>query len=690
MLKLDRYITLDEDAVKSPNLCDRFSDDDLKRIGSWVHAGFLLDKGSRAKWEKRNEAGMDLAMQVSRGKNFPWPGCSNIAFPLVTIAALQFHARAYPAIIQGADVVKCRVIGPDDSGEKTQRAERVSCHMSYQVLEEDQCWEPEHDRLLINLPIVGSAFKKSRYSPKEGHNRSELVLAKDLVLDYWAKTVEDCPRKTHMIPLFRNDLYERAMRGTFRRGLLEEPWFSQPASPRADTQQVQQDNRQGLTTPASDETTPFMTLEQHVNVDLDNDGYAEPYVITVEAATQCTLRIVTRFDSLDAVERNEDGDIIQIRAWESFTKYSFIPSPDGGIYDIGFGVFLGPLNESVNSIINQLTDAGTMSNAAGGFLGRGAKIRGGVYTFAPLEWKRVDSTGDDLRKSIFPLPVREPSTVLFQLLALLIDYTNRVSGSMDIMVGENPGQNTPAETSRTLVEQGMKIYSSVFKRVWRSMKEEFKKLYLLNAQFLPIRSYYGDKNALALREDYMADPGSIVPAADPNITSNAEAFAQARAVKESSMTSPGYNRDAVERRYLKAMKVDNIDEVFPGSDKLPPGESEKISIQKMKLQEAQLKMQGENAQFAAKLMEEQRKNNAQIALFEAQAMKAVADIQGDQRDREIAEINAMIGLLKHRNDTLSTHIEAVLRAMEIDNERRKADVGGVSGLGGPSSDASSA
>lgn len=667
MLNLDTKITLNKAAIESSNLCDRFSSADLRRLGEWVWAGYNRDKHSRVQWEKRTQAAMDLALQLQKDKNFPWPGCSNIAFPLVTIAVLQFHSRAYPAIINGTRIVKARVVGPDPSGKKRERADRVSTHMSWQVLEEDRDWEEQHDRLLINLPCVGSAFVKSYYSTSKGYNESELVLAKDLVLDYWAKSVEECPRKTHIIPLFRNDLHERIARGTFR-DVSKESWYQEPAAPQLDPQTIRENERKGIKPPQTDETTPFIGLEQHCEVDLDGDGYAEPYIITIEETSKDVLRIVTGFDREADIERvgsgPRKGEIIKIHALQYFTKYGFIPSPDGGIYDIGFGILLGPLNEATNSLINQLVDTGTMSNTAGGFLGRGAKIRGGVYTFAPLEWKRVDSTGDDLRKSIFPLPVREPSKVLFQLLSLLINYTNRVSGSTDIMVGENPGQNTPAETSRTMVVQGEKIYSAIFKRVWRSMKEEFKKLYILNGIHLDVRTAFGN-GGLALKEDYLGNPDDVVPAADPNITSDEIQLRQAVALKQSAATTPGYDLAEVEHRYLTALKVEGIDKVFPGPGKVPPLPNFKLQIEQLKQQGRQMEMQQDMQRFAAELMEQQRVNNAKIIQLQAQAAKLLSEVKNEDQRLAIAAIDAQIGAFKAHNEAIMSQVDRILKAIEI-------------------------
>jgi len=667
MLNLVEPLTLNDAAIKSPNLCDRFGDQDLTTIGTVCKTGYLHDDASRASWLKRNEAGMDLALQMQKEKNFPWPNCSNVAFPLVTIAAMQFHARAYPAIVSGKDVVKGLVIGPDPTGELSARAERVSTHMSYQLLYEDKPWEEQTDKGLLNLSIVGTNFKKSYNDAGKRQNVSDLVLAKDLILNYWSKSVESSPRKTHRIPLFRNEVRERVLRGTFR-DILEEAWYKAAPAAKQPTTTINTDRRQGVTPPQPDDATALIFLEQHVDLDLDDDGYNEPYIITFEETSGCVVRIVTRFDSSDDIERvpggKNAGKIIRIHSREYFTKYSFIPSPDGGIYDIGFGVFLGPLNESVNSLVNMLLDAGTMQTTAGGFLGRGAKIRGGVYTVAPFEWKRVDSTGDDLRKSIFPLPTNAPSDVLFQLLSLLINYTNRVAGTTDMMVGENPGQNTPAETSRTMVEMGQKIYTAIFKRIWRSMQGELHKLYGLNRVFLQAgKTYVGG----ATRDDYMGSPDFVVPVADPNITSDVAKLQQATAIKVAAQTTPGYDRDEVEKRYLKALGVDSIDKIFPG--KAPPPVDPKLQIAQVKeqgaMQRQQIELQARMQEFTIELLEERRLNNAKILELMARSEEASANAQSEAAYAQVALINAELSGVKERNTQLNSEISHLLKATEI-------------------------
>lgn len=669
MLQIDRPIKLDASAISSPNLCDRFELDDLKRIGEWCWGGYTRDEFSRSVWMKRNEAGMDLALQIQKDKTFPWPGCSNVAFPLVTIAAMQFHARAYPAIVNGTDVVKCAVFGKDETGQKTAHAERVSTHMSWQLLYQDKPWEEQEDKAILNVSIVGTNFKKSYFSASKGHNVSELVLAKHLVLDYWAKSVEECPRKTHLIPMSRNEIYENVQRGRWK-DVLEEAWYQGPPTAQVTTAKINQDNRQGVMPPPPDETTSFMFGEQHVNLDLDDDGYAEPYIITFQIESKCIVRIVTRFDREKDIERVASGPrkgaIIRIEAMEYFTKKTFIPSPDGGIYDIGFGVFLGPLNESVNSLVNMLLDCGTMQTTQGGFLGRGAKIRGGVYTMAPFEWKRVDSTGDDLRKSMFQPTVNAPSDVLFQLLSLLINYTNRIAGTTDMMVGENPGQNTPAQTAQTMVEMGQKIYSAIFKRIWRASKEEFQKLYKLNGIFLPMDQEFPGG---ATREDYIGSSDEISPVADPQITSDTAKVQQAVTVKTAAATTAGYDHDEVEKRFLKAMNVDAIDAIFPGTKGQPPAKDPKLQIAELKeqgeTQRLQLQLQSDQQQFVITLQTEQQTNNAEIINLLAQAEEHAANAQSEQAYAQVALINAQVSAAKSRNEHLNKLIDAQIAVMKV-------------------------
>ena len=681
---LDKRISLTRETVDSPNITSRFDEDELGKIGAWVLDGFKADKTSREKWERRMEAAFNLAMQLQQVKSFPWPGASNVKFPLVTIAALQWHSRAYPLLCAGPDVVKMRTNGKDIDGKLQQSATRAARYMSYQLLDESDSWEEETDRALLQLPLIGCVFKKTYFSGDRGGNVSDHVSARDLVINYWAKSVESAERKTHVIPFSRNQVYEKAMVGLWRKGCLEEDWYTGAPQPRSTDDTVGKDRRTGQTPPSQvDDTTPFEFLEQYVHADLDGDGYAEPWIITVERTSGKVVRIAANFEWDQILFLN--NKIVRIRPDQVFTKYSFLPSPDGGVYDMGFGLLLGPLNESVDSLINQIIDAGTLATTAGGFLGRGVKIRGGEQSFRPFGWLRVDSTGEDLSKGIYPFPVREPSMVLFKLLSLLVDFTNRISGSTDIMVGENPGQNTPAETSRLMAEQGMKINSAIFKRVWRGMKREFAKLYLLNRRHVPVTVlHYGERSGWVNREDFMHPEGAVCPAADPNLASDTQRTQQAMMIKQQAMVTPGYNKDAVERNLLTAMKVEDIDYIFPGSDKIPAPPPPKVAEAMIK---GQIRMQEKAADHKARLEQkiietlmQQRKTAAEISLIEAQIAQIVAQVGEAQAASQVKAFEAHMGALKDLHDTQQGYLELALGAMSDGGKQ-----GESSGVGGPPS-----
>lgn len=688
MIQLEAPIRLTQARCESPNLVEGFSDEDLGKIGRAVLDGYKLDEESRSKWKKRNDSALNLALQLQEQKTFPWAGAANVKFPLVTIAAIQWHSRAYPLLIQGPDIVKMRTTGPDPEGKRRVQADRVGSYMSYQLLEESDTWEEETDRALLQVPIVGCAFKKTYRSSEIGQNTSELVSAKDFVIDYWAKSIPTAQRKTHLIQLHRNDIHTRVMSGIFC-DVMETHWFNGLPAPKGAEPNDKSDRRTGQARPTTvDETTPFDFLEQHVKMDLDGDGYAEPYIITVEASMGHVCRIVANFSWANIVWRNEKKyQIIRIREDQYFTKYPFIPSPDGGFYDIGFGLLLGPLNEAVDSLINQLIDAGTLATTAGGFLGRGVKIRGGEYTFRPFGWQRVDSTGEDLSKGIFPFPVREPSSTLFNLLSLLVDYTNRISGSTDIMVGENPGQNTPAQTSQLMAEQGAKINSAIFKRVWRGFKEEFQKMFRLNREHTPVSvTEYGEASGWISREDFMGPEEAIRPAADPNLSSDGHRTQQASVVKQSAASTPGYDKDAVERMWLRSLRVESLETIFPGSKAVPPTPHPKVILEQMKLQGKAASDKSRILERVIQIQADRDKTKAEIELIQAEIAVMVNSIGEAQAASQVKAFEAHIGALKAMDDSQRGYMELLQKGMQDGGGQQ----GGLPGMGQPPGNAGGA
>ena len=653
------------DLVYEANIATLLCKADLETIGSQVVKDFDNDLTSRSSWEKRTETSLKLALQVAETKNFPWPNASNVKFPLITIAALQYHARSYPVLIDSDLPVKCRVVGDDKDGTRALRSTRVEQHMSYQLLEEDEDWESEMDKVLITQPIVGCAFKKTYYDPIRKHNISENVLAKDLVVNYWTKSLETASRVTHVLQMSRNEIYERVARGLWVE-VSEGRQQQYSSTAMGNGLQTAQDRAQGLTPPEpNDSSTPIEILEQHCHIDFDDDGYAEPYIVYVRRDNKQVARIVARYTDAD-VERNKEDVVLSIKAEQYFTKYPFVPSPDGGFYDLGFGVLLGPLNESINTIVNQLVDAGTMANTAGGFLSRGIKLRGGNYSFNPMEWKHVDTTGDDLRKGIVPLPVREPSQVLFTLLNLLINYGERIGGSVDILSGQNPGQNTPAETTRTMAEQGMKIFNGIFKRTHRSLKQEFRKLYRLNQIFVTDNTQYvsnAKSQGIVLAADYDGPVTDVMPTADPSVTSDAQRMQQAAAVAQRVAATPGlYNRYEAEYTFLKAMKITNIDKLLPdpkGPNAVPPPVNPKMQIEQLKAEAKKAESELAMKMGLLKLMGDAELNQAKIKKLEAEAEAIKVGVATEGEKMRLNQINSEIALSRERREGILGSIETM-------------------------------
>ena len=327
-----------------------------------------------------------------------------------------------------------------------------------------------------------------------------------------------------------------------------------------------------------------------------------------------------------------------------------------------------------------------MANTAGGFLSRGIKIRGGNYNFAPMEWKHVDSTGEDLAKGIYPLPVREPSQVLYTLLTTLVNYGERIVGSTDIMVGENVGQNTPAETSRTMAEQGMKVFAGIFKRIYRGLNEEVRKVYRLNQLYLAPQFDFAGGAVLA--SDYQNDSTDLRPAADPHVVSDVQRIMQAETLKQTALMTPGFNVYKVMRRYLEALKIPNIEEVLPdpqGPNAIQSGPDVKVQVEQIKAQERKLSLETKFKLGVMKLQQEAELNKAKILKMEAEASKALEEAGGVQAGHDIAMLQTKLGAAKAHQEGIMKSIEMMMKATE-GAVNYDSNATGILGLGGTSSD----
>lgn len=696
--------------VESGNIAKECSQDFLDVLGQQVVEGYLTDRSSRSQWEERNAEAIKLALQVVEEKSFPWANCSNVKFPLVTIACLQFLSRV-SILTKGRQLAKCDVLGLDPTGGEAKRAARISHHLSFQLLEDDITWLDDDEKAKFAASIVGCAFKKTFFDPVSGTNQSPHIPAAKLVVDYFTKDIDKANRVTHQLDMTPNMLKERERQGVFL------PYDAARADYSASNEmQAAQDEVQGLSRPGDDSLGITTVLEQDMWMDLDGDGYQEPYTVSVTHDSAQVLRIVARFydvngdvirknDSLirkleadaagakdvpEAAKRYEteiqklrdakDNHIMRIEPLKRYTKIPFIPAPDGGFYDLGLGALLGPMNSAVDSLVNQLIDNGTMQNTAGGFLGRGVKMKGGSSAFAPFEWKPVDSNGDDLRKNIVPLPVQAPSNVLFQLLGMLVSYSERISGSTDIMSGVSPGQNTPAETSRNTVEQGMMIFSGIYGRMHRAFRRELQKYVALNRLFLEDNVEFfnltNGEGAMIARDDYTLGKFSVRPSANPAIVSASARQQQAMLLRESARSGSGYNMYEVEKNFLEAFDVPNIDVIYPdpsGPLAMPAPVDAKMELENKKLELQVAEVQGKLQVAIAELQLTAALNSAKIQELEAKATYELAQAQGVDIGHQLAAINAQIGAAKAHQDGILGALSLMQTAIKAKEKEASHD-----------------
>ena len=685
----------------------------LDHLGSEVVSDYEADDRTRDGWKKRNGEAMKLALQVAEAKTYPWAGASNVKFPLLSQAALQFNVRAYGQLAKAPDLVKMRVTGEDENGAKAARASRVGQHMSYQNINEDANWEDGFDKLLMVLPIMGICYRKKYWHAETQMLQTTTVLPQHLVVPYHAKSLEDTPRKTEWYEIYDRKIKERELAGLYRKvdlGLVKAP---EPDESERDAQ-----SRTGINQDIDDKKLPRPFIEQHLFLDLDKDGYEEPYIVTVDLSSKKVLRIVQRYkevvsrqtkdiDSLNdqlaqlgrmaqeimaqlqqvppeqqqqAVGQakeaaaqieaqqqqiqqqiqaltEEEPEVHKITPIECFTKYSFIPAPDGSFYDIGFGALLGPLNRSVNSLINQLIDSGSLQNGSQGFLGKGARIKGGKVSFKPYEWKRVNVAGQTLKESIVPLPINQPSAVLFNLLGLLIEYTQQLSSVNDAMTGKDMGQNTPAYNMEAMLNQGMQVFSGIFKRVHRALRREFQEQYRLNAVYLNPEEYFetiDGKDTKILQQDYAGDAKDIYPAADPNAFSQMEKASKAQFLSQRAMAVPGYHPVNVERRLLQAMDIEDVQEIFPldeqGNMAIPPPPNQELEIKAAEEQRRTLESQ-------SRMEKDFLLAEAKVEVDEANVMLIGAKIKEMGDTTAIKEFDAITKRIKEKREALKQERE---------------------------------
>lgn len=670
--------------LEMTNIADILDNDLLVEIGAKVYEDYQIDKDSRQSWEERTREAVELASLIAEKKYYSGELVANIKYPTLATAAVQFSARAMPNIIKGRDVVKVKVVGstapppampavidevpPEEATpeqiqsieqslvehqsyrNKHARAERIAKFMSYQFLEEIDDWRDSLDQLLVALPVVGCAFKKTYYDSINNRAQSPYVSADDLVVNYHAKSLESAPRVTHVLEFRPNEIEERVRSKVF----LDRD-FGSP--------EKMEDTR--------DEDSPHVFLEQHRWWDLDKDGYQEPYIVTVHKDTQQVVRITARFDA-DGIIMDEKGKVLMIRPVQYFTRYMFMPAFDGNFYGFGLGSLMTPLNATINTTINQLLDAGTRANRQGGFLGKGVRLgRNDMLFFKAGEWKPVNNTGDDLRKGIIPLPTVEPSQTLFQLLSLMIQASKEVSSVNDVLTGEQQGANQSPTTTLSLIEQGLKVFSSIYDRVHRSLKSEFQKVWRLNRLYLMPDYYMAvlDDPEAAI-EDFYDEDMDVVPVSNESELSHTQKMVKAEALM--GMVGTGLNDREIQRRYLEAFDVPDIEKLLPPEEqKQEPPPEVQLEMAKLEIEKAKIDIERIKAESNAALIESKiRKNDADIKRSEATAR------QTDQqalKDEHMAKLDSLTKVVQMQTSTIEKLAAKVLQSEKKQEEDKRKE-----------------
>lgn len=599
-------------ALEIQNLAETLDDQTLATLSDRVLSDYHADKRSCDEWSKKVEKATKLAMSIAEQKDYPFKGASNVKYPLLSEAALQFNARAYPAIVQSGDIVKCKTYGADPDGRKVKRAARVQEYQSYQLCSEMPEWEDDTDKLTVVLPITGCMFRKVYRDPAKRRNASRLVWPNRLVVNYRAQSMDNVPRLTEEIDLYPHEIEKRIRSGHF----MEFPYRDTAAESDAT------ENEESQPTPDD----PHMFLEQNRLYDLDGDGYPEPYIVTVHKQTAKVVRVVANFDP-ETAHFSENGDVISLERNAYFVKYDFLPNPEGGFYGMGFGWLLNDLGETINTTINQLMDAGHLANVQGGLVSASLGIKERSISIGPGEWKVIKTNGD-LAGAIFPINYKEPSAVLFQLLGMFIEAGRDLSAIKDVLTGETR-QNQTATTTLALIEQGLMVFTAIYKRVYRSLKKELSILARLNRDFGDDQTYnafFDGPEQFSIREDFDMKGMDIAPVADPNSVSKMQKLAKAQFVYEAAQNNPLVNPVEATKRMFEAAQVDDIDKlIVPPPQPDPEEEILKRIMAELHIEAAQ----------------------ADIVETKAKALKAIADAEAAEEGQQLAAYTAYLGAVQN-------------------------------------------
>ncbi len=576
--------------------------DTLLDIGARVVEDYESDRSERSDWETIVKEALKSASQESNGvtKSYPWPNASNINYPLLTTAALQFNARAYPAIVKGDEAISVKVVGKDNGrpmmgpdgqqmvivngqpmpasaamaavqeaaqggqppvppqmawsvppGGKAARAGRVRDYLNTVLFYRMEDWEADTDALLLQLPIVGCVFRKCWYDAEQDRHCAAMVPALRLYAPRGAKGCDTSPRLTEEIP----DQFPADILGKMRSGYYRE----------FDLYGLYQEGAKDAL--ADFDRKPRMLLEQSRLIDLDEDGMPEPYIVTVDHETREVLRLEPNYGP-ESIKH--DGErVIRIKRGQFYVKYDFFPDPNGGFYGLGLGHLLRQMGGVIDTAINQMLDAGQAQVAGGGFVGAGVRLTGkgrsGRLTFSPGEYKTVDVPGNQLREAIVDRTFPGPSQIMYNLLELMLGAARDISSVKDVITGD-ASNNGQVGTTLALIEQGLQVFTAIYKRTYRALKAEYALL------FSNVSRYATDET----REDYaniLDDPAAdfdadfnqqdmdIRPVSDPASVTRMQKMARAQFLG-GFVNLPWVNGPEITKRMFEAADVEDTDQLI--------------------------------------------------------------------------------------------------------------------------------
>ena len=535
------------------NLAEVLDEKLLNELSSELRGQYEEDLESRDEWKEGYVKGLDLLGIKYEERTEPFDGASGVTHPLIAESVTQFQAQSYKELLPSGGPVKINIIG-NRTLEREAQAARVREFMNYQITEVMEDYDTDTDQMLFYLPLAGSTFKKIYYDQTRGTAVSKFVPAEDLVVPYQASDINTVSRLTHVLKMDENTIRKMQVAGIYRDVEISASDDDQ------DVVQEKKDELEGASKGYSDEI--FSVLEIHVNLDLEGfedmgrdgqpTGIKLPYIVTLDQGSGEILSITRNFEQNDPLKRK-----IQY-----FVHYKFLPGL--GFYGFGLIHMIGGLGRAATSILRQLIDAGTLSNLPAGFKARGIRIRNDDEPLAPGEFRDIDAPGGDLRNSIVPLPFKEPSGTLSNLLAALIEAGRRFVSIADQKLGESSG-DMPVGTTVAMLERGMKVMSAIHKRLHYAQKTEFRLLAIIFGENLP--QQYPYEIAGAEQQIYAADFDGrvdVLPVSDPNIFSMAQRVALAQTQLQIAQSNPDiHNLPAAYRRLYQALEVQNIDEILP-------------------------------------------------------------------------------------------------------------------------------